>query len=38
VALHMIWEGHRDVVVDLGHGEAYNQLMPDFLRARPAGT
>jgi YjbE family integral membrane protein len=28
VALSMIWEGHRSVVVDLGHGEAYNALMP----------
>jgi YjbE family integral membrane protein len=28
VALHMIWEGHRDLVADLGHGEAYNALMP----------
>jgi YjbE family integral membrane protein len=28
VALSMIWEGHRTVVVDLGHGEAYNAFMP----------
>ena len=35
VALHMIWQGHRDVVVDLGHGEAYNQLMPEALELKP---
>jgi YjbE family integral membrane protein len=28
VALHMIWEGHRQLVVDLGHGAAYNAVMP----------
>jgi hypothetical protein len=22
--LHMIWEGHRTMVVDLGHADAYN--------------
>ncbi|MEO8115832.1 MAG: YjbE family putative metal transport protein [Phenylobacterium sp.] len=35
VALHMMWEGHRDVVVSLGHGEAYNALMPAFLDIKP---
>jgi len=29
VALHMIWEGHRDVVIDLGRTEAYNAAAPD---------
>ena len=31
VALHMIWEGHRDVVADLGHTGAYNAALPWFL-------
>ena len=31
VALSMIWEGHRSVIVDLGHGEAYNAFMPSAL-------
>lgn len=35
VAMHMIWEGHRTVVVDLGHAEAYNTIMPNFLDLRP---
>jgi YjbE family integral membrane protein len=35
VALSMIWEGHRTVVVDLGHGEAYNALMPSPLDLKP---
>jgi len=31
VALHMIWEGHRDVVADLGHTGVYNAAVPWFL-------
>jgi len=31
VAGRMIWEGHRDVVVDLNKVDAYNQIMPGFL-------
>ena len=31
VAGRMIWEGHRDVVVDLNKVDAYNQFMPEFL-------
>jgi len=31
VALHMIWEGHRAVVIDLHKVEAYNALTPDAL-------
>ena len=31
VALHMMWEGHRHVVVDLGHTGAYNHVAPGFL-------
>lgn len=31
VALHMMWEGHRDVVVDLGKRDAYNEIVPGFM-------
>jgi YjbE family integral membrane protein len=31
VALHMIWEGHRDMVHDLGHAGAYNAVVPTLL-------
>jgi YjbE family integral membrane protein len=36
VALHMMWQGHRDVVVSLGRAEAYNAIMPTFLDLKPA--
>ena len=35
VALHMMWEGHRDLVRDLGRADQYNQLMPDLLDIGP---
>jgi predicted tellurium resistance membrane protein TerC len=35
VALHMIWEGHRDMIVDLGHADAWNAVMPGFLDVKP---
>ena len=35
VAVRMIWEGHRDVVVDLGQTAAYNQTVPDFIDISP---
>ena len=35
VALHMMWEGHRDLVRDLGRSDQYNQLMPDLLDIGP---
>ncbi|MFZ5719626.1 MAG: TerC family protein [Pseudomonadota bacterium] len=35
VALHMMWEGHRSVVVDMNHTPAYNALMPDALDIGP---
>jgi YjbE family integral membrane protein len=35
VALHMIWDGHRDLVVDLGEGGAYNAVMPTPLDLSP---
>jgi YjbE family integral membrane protein len=31
VALSMIWEGHRQVVVDTAHTAQYNSLVPDFM-------
>ena len=36
VALHMMWEGHRTVVVDLNQTDAYNAVMPGFLDIGPA--
>jgi YjbE family integral membrane protein len=36
VALHMMWEGHRQVVADLGYTSQYNAVMPDFLDMHPA--
>jgi YjbE family integral membrane protein len=35
VALHMIWEGHRDAVHRLGHAPAYNAVMPAPLDIKP---
>jgi len=35
VALHMMWEGHQDVVRDLGQTAAYNAIAPDFMDIRP---
>ena len=35
VAAHMIWEGHRQVVVDLGRDAQYNAAAPDFLDISP---
>ena len=36
VALRMIWEGHRDVVVGLNQTAAYNQVVPGFIDISPA--
>jgi len=36
VALHMMWEGHRQVFVDLKKVDQYNAVMPDFLDITPA--
>jgi YjbE family integral membrane protein len=36
VALHMMWEGHRQVAVDLNKVDAYNAVMPDMLDISPA--
>jgi YjbE family integral membrane protein len=35
VALHMMWSGHRDLVVDLGKTQEYNAYAPDFLDISP---
>ncbi len=35
VALHMMWQGGRDVVGDLGWTAQYNAVMPDFLDIQP---
>jgi len=35
VALHMMWQGARDVVQDLGYTSQYNAAMPDVLDIKP---
>jgi YjbE family integral membrane protein len=35
VSLHMIWEGSRNVAVDLGRTDAYNRVMPQALAITP---
>lgn len=35
VALHMMWQGHQQVVADLGYAPQYNAVMPDFLDIKP---
>ncbi len=35
VALHMIWEGHRSVVIDLNRTHQYNAVMPQLLDIKP---
>ncbi|WP_419321070.1 TerC family protein [Caulobacter sp. ErkDOM-E] len=35
VAVHMIWQGHRSVVIDLGKAEAYNASAPGFIDIGP---
>jgi len=35
VACNMIWEGHRDVVVDLKKVDEYNRIVPDFMDITP---
>ena len=35
VALHMMWEGHQDVVRDLGWTASYNAAVPDFMQIEP---
>ena len=35
VALHMIWQGHRSVVIDLGQTPAYTAAAPDVVAISP---
>lgn len=35
VALHMMWEGHQDVIRDLGYTASYNAAVPDFMDIKP---
>jgi YjbE family integral membrane protein len=36
VAMHMVWEGHRAVVIDLNKVDGYNAAAPAFLDITPA--
>lgn len=36
VALHMMWDGYRGVIVDLGKTGPYNAIMPNWLDISPA--
>ena len=35
VALHMMWEGGRDAIQQLGYTASWNAMMPDFLDIQP---
>jgi YjbE family integral membrane protein len=35
VAMRMMWEGHHQVVADLGYTAQYNSMMPNFLDIHP---
>ncbi|MBX3485761.1 TerC family protein [Phenylobacterium sp.] len=35
VALHMVWQGGRDVIDDLGYAAQYNAAVPDFMDIHP---
>jgi predicted tellurium resistance membrane protein TerC len=35
VALHMMWQGHHQVVADLGYATQYNAAVPDFMEIHP---
>ena len=36
VALHMIWDGHRGLVIDMNETARYNQTVPGFMKITPA--
>jgi YjbE family integral membrane protein len=38
VALHMIWEGHHQLVSGLGYTSQYNQLVPGFMQIHPGAS
>jgi YjbE family integral membrane protein len=35
VALHMVWEGGRDVILDSGYAAQFNAIAPDFMDIQP---
>ena len=35
MTLHMMWQGHQQVVDDLGYTPQYNAVMPDFMDIKP---
>jgi len=35
VALHMMWQGSRDVIADMGWTAQYNAAVPDFMDIQP---
>lgn len=35
VALHMMWQGHHQVIEDLGYASQYNAVMPDMFDIHP---
>ena len=35
VALHMMWQGHQQVISDLGYASQYNAVMPDAFAIHP---
>ena len=35
VSLHMIWDGHRTVMIDLKKVDQYNRIVPDFMDITP---
>jgi YjbE family integral membrane protein len=35
VALHMMWQGHRTIAIDLGRTAEYNAVVPDFMDITP---
>lgn len=35
VALHMMWEGHRTIAIDLNRTAEYNAVVPDFMDITP---
>ena len=36
VALHMVWDGHRGLVIDMNETASYNRAVPAFLQITPA--
>ena len=35
VALHMVWDGHRDLVIDMRETARYNAVVPSFMQITP---